>query len=221
MGITVDTAASETDLTAKAAFKVEMVISGSGDDDFINTLIAQASDAIRKYCGRKFERETITETLPGSGNTRLWLTRTPISSITSVTVNDSTVATDEYTIEDAEAGLLLRHDDGSPPAPKVWALPGMLSWGLSRAPIRESGSNNITIVYVSGYLLPAEDNRDLPEDIERACIDTVKALYQGRKDSGRIKSQKIGDAAETINLDTGLSPNAELLLNPWRRMTVF
>ncbi len=221
MSITVDVAASETDLTAKAAFKVEMSISGAGDDDFINTLIAQASDAIRKFCGRKFERETITETLPGTGTTRLWLTRTPISSITSVTVDNATVASDEYTIEDSEAGLLLRHDDGSPPAPKSWALPGMLQWGLSRVPVKESGSNNITIAYISGYLLPSEDGRDLPEDIERACIDTVKALYQGRKDSGRVKSQKIGDAAETINIETGLSPNAELLLDPWRRLTIF
>jgi len=221
VSITVDTAAAETDLTVKATVKTEMSISGSGDDDFIDALITQVSAAIRKYCGRKFERESITETLPGSGTSRLFLTRTPIVSVTSVTVDNAAVASDEWTIEDADAGFLLRHDDGAPPAPEVWALPGMLQWGLSRARVKESGSNNITIVYVSGYLLPGEGSRTLPEDVERACIDTVKALYQGRKDSTRLKSQKVGDASEVIDIATGLSPTSEMLLNCWRRSTVF
>lgn len=218
--ITVDTAASDTNLTIRTTFKTEANVSGVTDDGFIDSLISQASDAIRKYCGRKFERESITETMPGTGSSRLLVTRTPIVTLTSVTVNGTLVDSDEYTLEDADLGLLLRHDDGTPPAPKPWSTPAYLHMGLSREIVKSSGSNNISVVYVAGYLLPGEGSPTLPSDIERACLDIIKARYLARENDPNIRSQKIGDASETRVAGDGLTVVAKTLLDPWRRITV-
>ena len=218
MSITVDTAATSKDMTTLTHVKAMLGITTTTDDTLLDALIDQASDLIRKYCGRIFEQETVTETLPGTGTTRLTLERTPIVSVASVKVNNSAITASEFTIEDPDAGLLLRHDDGTPPSPASWALPGRLSDGLSLHLRHQSRSNNVEVKYVGGYKMPKDTKPDFPRDIEQACVDLVKATYLHRQDDPRIRTQKIGDASETLVTEAQLPPAAKDILDRWRRI---
>lgn len=221
MSITVDTPAIATDLALVDSIKVELNITDATQDAFLATLVSQASDIVRAYCGRVFERETVTEKLEGSGNTELLLTRTPIVSVTSITVNAVAVLTTEFTIEDPDAGVLIKHTIDDPPAPVIWETPPFLIRGISRRP-SIFGSKNIVIVYVSGYLLPGESNRTLPKDLERATESIVKDLFFNRAVDPRVTFQKTADASEgRAARDIGsLTPQVSQLLATYRRISI-
>ena len=220
MSITVTTAAEATDLTELSSIKNELDITNADDDVVLARFIEQASDFIRTYTGRKFERETITETLPGTGFIDLYLSRTPIVSITSVTLNNVLVASDEYTIDDEDVGKVIRHDDGSPPSAKVWPLSSRPISGLSQLPQAGSYANNISIVYVSGYLLPCETGTTLPKDIERAAMELVKLFFKRRKDDPSVRYEKIGDSAQSIEVSNQLPLTISMILDRYVRVPV-
>lgn len=54
----------------------------------------------------KLHRQTVTDARGGDGGTRLILSVTPIVSVTSVAYADDTIASTNYEIEDAAAGIL-------------------------------------------------------------------------------------------------------------------
>ena len=220
MSITVTTAASATDLTELATVKIELDKSDADDDAVLVRDIAQASDFIRKYTGRKFERETITETLPGTGHVALYLSRTPIVTLTSVTVNNVLSPSDEYTLNDAEIGEIIRHDDADTPSPRAWPVSGRLISGLSQYIQDGSFSNNISVVYVAGYLLPCEDDTTLPFDIERAAIEIVKYYFERRKGDPAVRFEKIGDSAQAMDVSGQLPLSITSVLDRWVRVPV-
>lgn len=220
MTITVDTPASKTDLTLLATVKTELNISNNDDDTFLGALIDQASAFIRKYTGRLFERQTLTETLPGTGFVDLYLTRTPVVTLTSITLNGTLLSTDEYTLNDADIGQIIRHDDADVPSGVVWPLPNRPSSGLSQHIQWGSFANNISIVYVAGYLLPGEDDRTLPEDLERVCIETVKWFFEKRTGDPSVRFEKIGDAAQAFEVNKQLPLTITMVLDRWTRIPV-
>lgn len=216
MAITIGTTSADG-LTTKEVVKTELSISSTSDDGFIDTLIAQASDMIAKHCGRIFHRVTVTETLPGTGTPSLLLTHTPVVSITSVTHDGSTVSSTAYTIEDAECGLLWNDS--------LWNRHTLYLWNVERHP-HSDGQRAWSITYRAGYVTPEEvastastlGARTLPYDVERACIDTVKSLYNRRAEDSRIKRQGVDETYENIDNRTALPPSAVSALERWRRV---
>lgn len=178
MGITVTVPATVKKLTTVARAKTELGISDSSQDTLLGLLLDEASDAIAVYCHRVWGRETVTETLPGTGRRLLGLSRTPLISITSITEDD--VAITDYTIEDAAAGALAR-DNGWWPSiaagwdPEAYASQYILPTARQRW--------RYAITYQAGYILPEETSPTLPGGVERAALETIKAWWQAR--SGR------------------------------------
>lgn len=163
-------AAGSKDLTVKATVKSELQITGVADDDFLDTLIHQASAQIVSYCGREFARETIRDTFRISrGYGWLQLSRWPTASITSITESGVALAASDYEL-DAAAGRLLRVSSG---APILWT------------------DELIVVTHVSGWNLLAE----LPHDLERACIDLVKSRYRQRLRDQTIKAERVDGVA--------------------------
>ena len=220
MSITITTAASELKLTQLTTVKTEFDISGSDDDTFLTTLIGEASDFMRRYTGRKFERESLTETLPGTGMVDLFLTRTPVVTLTSVTLNNVLVPSDEYTLENADTGQVIHHDDGAPPAAAVWPLSARPSSGLSQHVQWGSFANNISVVYVAGFLLPGESQPTLPNDLERACIELVKWFYERRKGDPSVRFEKIGDSAQALEINKQIPLTISMILDRWKQVTI-
>jgi hypothetical protein len=85
----------------------------------------------------------------------------------------------------------------------------------------------IVVAYAAGYRLPGDPQRDLPEDLERACLETVKARWFARLRDPLAKSEQVQGAASanywvpsTGTDDPGLPPSVVGLLQRYRLPTV-
>jgi hypothetical protein len=215
MALTVTVAAGARDLTTVDAVKDELKIAASDtSEDFqLAEWIERASDAIRTYCDREFARQTYQETLAGHGGTLLGLSRTPVVSVTSVAHKGEPVV--DFTIEDAEAGLLHRENG--------WYRTVAGTFFLDVHPDPRGDLPDYKAIYVAGYLLPGEDGRTLPRDVEKACIELVKAFRDTRIGGGqKLKSRTVGDVSETFmeegeQDESDLPRNVTALLRNWKR----
>lgn len=131
--------------------------SAASSQDDVRACILVASDAVEKYTGRKWRRQTVTETYDG-GRTALNLRSTPVLSVTSVTESGSTVTSGNYVL-DAQAGLLHR---GTTAGTWPW-MPGV---------------QNVTVTYVVGQ-------SNVPDPIVYACKQVVSTLWAERNSGGK------------------------------------
>lgn len=216
-------AATATDLTIDATVSAELGISAAGT--VVPRLILVASEAVRSYLrrGALHYSSTVTETLAGYGRVYLSLQRMPIVAITSIAVDGTTVTSTEYSIYDANAGLVYREDGW------LWSAnyqPGIV---YERNPGTEK--KNITVVYGGGWVTPGQNSLDntqvrtLPYDIEQATIDTCVALYRNRGRDWNVSSETLGGASITYSGantaigrgEGGIIPDAAVaLLRPYR-----
>jgi hypothetical protein len=144
-----------TDMTTVNAVSLEL--DDTSDRMFLRgpSLISQASWMIRKYIGRELARQQVIETFTwelgddyrGIPQDYL-LTGFPIVSIDGVICDGTTWTTDDYWVN---------LDTGSF---------GAVKWGI-----------DTSVTYTFGWIMPSQPNADLPPDLERACIDTVSALW--------------------------------------------
>lgn len=201
MSLTVTTAASTRLLCSVTDVLDEM----PEPVTLVERFVAQASAAIERYCGVIFAQQRYTEIRCGEPSTIMMLSRMPLVSLSSVTLEGE--AKTDYRIEQAEAGLLYRR--------LGW-------WSYS--------TQEWTFVYVAGYVLPGQTPIDatgpaLPGDVQRACIEAVKIWWQEREISDRIASKTLGLTGDRIeyrlsaNLEA-LPPLAKNLLDPWRRLAI-
>lgn len=181
--VEVITPAATTGLTTLARVKSELEIADTSMDTLLTSWIADASAEIVRFCGRPFARETYRETLSGYGGTRLMLARTPVVSVASV-LHNSDVITD-FVINDADAGLLYRE--------RGWQWSAGVGWNITSYVVPGSEAPKFVVEYTAGYLLPGAATPTLPGDIERACIELVKAVHAARKRDPAITAERLGD----------------------------
>ena len=204
--LVVVTPASITKLAQLDAIKTELELSSTADDFWLNDQIDKASTQILGYLGRVLATETVTETFrPEYSVDALSLARWPVQSITSIVVDGDALATTDYEA-DLSVGTL---------------------WRLTTNDRRKHWAALKTVVtYVAGYKLPGEGARDLPFDIERACIDLVKLRYHARGRDPLLRGQEHdGVGSETYWVggasDGGaMPPDIRALLDPHREMLV-
>lgn len=185
--LTVLTPAASHDLTTLEAVKAELEVTGTLDDTVIAALIRQASATIARFCRRVFALETVRQVVTiygrldqAAGAEFLFLDRTPVAEIVSITVDGIALAPADYEL-DAENGKLFRLSGGYPVG---W-------WGC-----------RTVIVYRAGYdLLPG-----LPHDIERAAVDLVKRYYYGRSRDPALRSEQVLDVIDQAFTSTASEP---------------
>jgi hypothetical protein len=211
MAITeVVTPASSRWLTTLDTVKNKLGITVLTDDKLLTQLIHEASAQIETITGRFFPQERVKETLPGQGLKRLMLSRLPIDTVHSVNYNSDTI--DDYTVEDKEKGFLYR-DAGWIWTTGVW-------WGVVAHRIPGEEDQKFEINYTGGYVTPqmvVDDNqltRDLPYDIEKACIQLVKEAYIQRDRDESVESERIGDYSVKYGSHS-ISPETLGLLTSW------
>lgn len=199
--ITVTTAASNHDLTTVATAKAALGVSGTADDVFLVELITEASGAIRRYCNRVFAKETVVETIRLSrALDAVNLVRWPVTAVASVVEDGTTLQTVDYET-DLETGLVYRLDAND--RRRVWT------------------AGKLVITYQAGYILPsATSGRNLPSDIEAACIALVRFLYFRRGTDPWTRSVDAGAVKLALNADLsgpdGLPPEVVALIGPFR-----
>lgn len=212
---------ADTDLTTAAEVAAELGDSTLAQNARIAKLIARASGAIIRHLDRRLHYgAAIVEKLPGKNDVRLMLGTTPIASITSIVLADgTTLASDEYSLEDADAGFLYRAAG--------WPFTGNIRPGLLYD-TRDVGTEERThvVTYAGGWVTPGQfaanqaSPRTLPEDIEEACLQTVISMYRSGGMDRNIVSESLGNSSVAFAGGGAklIPPAAAGLLEPYRRL---
>jgi hypothetical protein len=172
-------------------------------EDEVARLVGLASSAVSRHCNRVFGRERLREAVrPGAG--QLILSRRPVFQLHSVTGDGNLVELDGVEL-DGEAGLLGRLD----------AAGDACAWWNRR----------VIVEYSAGWAMPGTPGRDLPEDIEQACLLMIADAVAGEGRDPRLRSESTEGVGSTSWLDPRpgqeqLPPQAAGLLRPYRRIAI-
>jgi len=186
-------------LTTVAALKDELGASCSavGVPRLIRAILS-ATYQIEAALGRELHRATRTEGLISYGRARLMPRVSPIVSITQLTLIDGGELIDSSTYRLTDDGALLRTDGG------VWQMWASYQRQISEARlIAGSEDSAYQLTYTAGWVTPiqalrdSELTRDLPHDIEEACLSiaTSQVLATGR--DVEIASERLMEASVT------------------------
>jgi hypothetical protein len=219
-------AANAIDLTTATIVAGDLGISS---DATVERVVTAASRLIASYCGRSFERATLTEYPPGYARSLLLLSRPPIVSVTSITEEGNTVSAADYSvtarldgISVSEAGMVYRLGGGT------WLSTVRYEGRITDSPGMSVGTSNtdgITVVYVGGYVTPGQNALDpisypsitLPEDVQEAAVVVASALYKRRGLDQNLASESLGDWSVSYrgSLPTAIAPEVEAFLAPY------
>lgn len=169
--LTIDVAATTRDLTVLDTVKAELQIAGTDDDAYLADLIRQASDLIARFCRRPegFGRETVTQT---------WrLDRDPSCLILA---------------RDIAPAIASVAEDGTALASADWLLDGSLLYRLQADQQAAWTGSKVVVSYDAGYALLT----DVPYDLERCCIDLVRAGWRARGRDPALKSMRVPDVLD-------------------------
>lgn len=175
--------------TTLARVKSELKIDAAttDDDDLLNSKIEEASADIRIAIGYGVASEVVTETFwhdhpqryaygygwttEGRNNEVLFLRRTPVSVVGSVTLDDVVIDASLYRL-DGENGRLFCLDSSG--YPSQWCF-----------------NKSLIIAYTGGYVLPGVAGSNLPSTIESATIELLTSFWLSLGRDPSIKSVNI------------------------------
>lgn len=174
-------------LTTLARVKSELNISDGTGDTALLAKLDEASSDIRAALGYAVISEGVQELFwhehrernaygfgwraDGHMAEAIFLRRTPVSNIASVTLDGVVLDPSEYRL-DSELGILYRLDTSGYPC----------EWVFSQL---------INIEYTGGYILPGKTGRNLPPALEGATVDLVSSFWSNRGRDPSIKSENI------------------------------
>jgi hypothetical protein len=191
--------AASTRLTTIAAVRENIQVGSEVDDITLGEWIDQASASIVSHCRRQFARETVMETFRRPANGPLLLERAPLVAAPTVSADGVDLLDDDLDC-DLSAGLLYR-------------LHGDCRGGWY--------SRLLTVTYTAGWLLPAQPGRDLPADVEQACLILLAARNAGQGRDPMLRSENVegvGSSSWIATADMGsLPPQATGLLQTYIR----
>lgn len=150
----------------------------SNDDAVLSRLITAASAFFVTACARPILQQTYSELYDGKGNGRLYLRNTPVTSVTSLSIDGAVV-------------------------PQA-TVPGEPGWRLNNNIVLLFGHwfnralANVAISYVAGYTTP-------PADVAEAVMELVGLRYRGRDRLGKV-SESMGGMATTSYTQKDVSP---------------
>lgn len=206
---TVTVANSNKGLTTLDRVKAELGITGNGSDALLEAKILEASSDIEAHLNRTLRKETISEVFWGLRGCAeaLIFSRTPVGTITSVTLDDELIDADDYRL-DPDAGLLYRLSAASP----SW-------WSFGKA---------LTVIYEAGYDMPVDitNTGDLPPALQAACVELVGSYWASRGRDPTVREEDVQGVMRTVYWvgavgDAGeLPPSVESKIGTFRRMAL-
>jgi len=211
-------------LTTLASVKAELQISDTSQDTLLEALINANSALINNYLKRTLKRTThSTEPYAVNNMLNLYLLEYPIQSVSEVKLAGAVLLVNDgffLSSLDAEAGRLYR-------------LQGWSSRYLTRGTFPDvfAGMRDITVSYVSGYLLPADSGYvqgaadSLPVAIQFACNRAVCERYrQVEAQQDGLESLSEGQLSykwrNITRNGSGLSDIVEGMLTNYKRVYV-
>lgn len=164
-------------------------------DELIEMLITACQSFIDEYCGRSFEKTSVTEYFGDEATDRLFLSRYPVDTKKSVQVWDSWDRTYESTdlvdssdyFVDADKGIIkLDYEVGGSPG-------------------------SVKVVYTGGFLT-------LPVAIKQACIELVtRKLKEGPSGGLGVPSRALPGGGNVTFVIDALLPQTKIALDLYKK----
>lgn len=170
----------------------------------VENLINAVSERMSEIAGRSWYRETDrVDDIVGEGWTALVSHKAPIVSVTSLVEIDSsgntiqTYTADDFDL-DLQAGILYSNVGR-------WPDTGYRGHAVSPVRVPRSGRPRLRLTYTCGWITPAQEaagvgTRNLPFDLEEACLKSVHALYRSLSADLRVISKTSENAVTSYRL---------------------
>jgi hypothetical protein len=175
---------------ANCHVQLDIPILDTTQDALLTRLIDSASQQIDNYCNRQFVSASYTQYFDGNRANEIILPRSPITTISSVSIDSGRVFGTDSLLPATDFGFvgtnILRRHSGN--------------WG--------TGSQIIKVVYTAGYTV-------IPADVEDACILLVECRYRLKNERILGKSSQ-GKAGENVSFLNDWPVEALTLLEPYR-----
>ena len=185
-----------SDLTTLSKVKTYLGITGTDDDQLLESLIDASSSAIKKFCQSDIVAADYTEYHDGRGGRCLILRGRPINSIASIYDDldrqyppETLIDADDYTFK-SESGLVI-YTGGK----------------------FQDGIKNVKITYNAGY-------NTTPEDIDLGCRIQVASWYNRAKQrADGIGTENIGEYSARYAAE-GIDEKVRQLIVPFRTVAL-
>lgn len=183
-------------------------------------LINAASDFFESQTNREFARvDIVKEPQPTFGTTRLRVDRTPIVSITLIEFDEGPLTVDDFTIDDADAGLIFK--------PSGWLWTAHTAPDISRTVLPGTERKLTEITYRAGFVLPQQDGdanppvdgdaRDLPFDLERAVMSIMQQMRGALNRDPSVIEERLLSWRAKYNTNQFTNPFVETVIRKYER----
>lgn len=214
-------ALSEQALTTLAALKAALNVNTGADDERLELLIEAQSARLAGLIGRALHYDaSVVERLAGVGSPRLTLSRTPVVSVASVerlstTGAAITITSDSYWLEAPESGFLLNSYG-------VWDSRQRASSVFD--PVGAPAPRLYQVTYAGGWVTPGQAGgalvRNLPHDIEAACITLCAQRWRQGSTGQRVVGRSLMESSATYDAprdSSALPPEVADVVARWSR----
>lgn len=165
-------------LCSRSDVKSYLGLSGEEYDELIDLLIAAASEAVERFCRRRFAETAYTEYHDGRGRNCIVLKRRPVSAVSGVwddldrVFPEATKLEEDDYVSDMDRGLVV--------------LPsGTFADGV----------RNVKVVYTAGY-------SEIPDDVGQSCIMLAAAwFHRGREGADGLDARTAGEVSQQFSAD--------------------
>lgn len=209
--------ANEIDLCISTDVAADLNITS---DATVSRVVTAASQMIASYLGYPVHQSEQTEYPLGTGRAFLILSRSPIQSVASVTVNGKALGSSDYRILSKEG--MLQSMAGK--WPLVTSIEGFTTW-IEGQPLPDPDA--LTVTYTAGYVTPGQNAVDpqtyptvtLPPDIIEAAIALSCGLYRSRGLDPNVSGEHLGQWSVSYRDRSGvIPPEVRAMLAPYRRI---
>ena len=149
----------------------------------VQALIVAAKQHIEQQLNRKLIKQTHTDELhDGNGETSIWINNPPITSVSSVTITESSFNSDS-----TETEFTSDKFDLDKPTGEIRFKPGDFSSGCNRT--FPSGFQNVNVTYVGGY----EETDEYLHPIKLVLAEFVIEMFDPSEAVTNLEKEKLGD----------------------------
>jgi hypothetical protein len=202
---------------ATALDELGLTSDSGAQDARVERYLNAASALIEAFVGRLLYKTTgIIEKVEAFGTPFLFVTRTPLLTITTIKFNGQLIDSSNYELHDADAGSIF--------ALRGWIWTSAIQSGLQYDPIAGYERKLYEITYDGGYTTRATSaTPTLPNDIEQACLEQIVYFWRNKGRDPSVTSEKLLSWSATYDRGesgSGLAPHVEAMLQRHRRVQI-
>jgi hypothetical protein len=163
------------------------------DQEVIEGLVAQVTEAMRRYMGRRLNQEIVApERHDGTGTDALTVKIKPIVSVSELRIDDEVIDSDDYVLAQDEGLIFLKDSTFT------------------------AGRRNVEVDYTGGY-------QEIPADIVKAATKQVVFEHLMTGPNGRLgeRSTVLQDGWQHNYVVAAWYPGVTEIMDQYRELSIF